>query len=296
MRMLFIVIVLLIQTGCATLDLTQETPQSILSKSSLLIKQKHWAKAEELLSEGAQKFPEDVQIREKLAEVRSDWKTNKQRLEDWMLLYETEAMLLQRPLLVSMSQSDPDSIILKARLQLHNASLSSKRALLIACAENHQGKEIKLARRCIEAARIINESAKVKQLLTGIKKKQQGIKQEQVARDKAEKRTTAISSSRQYLENGEYVQVVEILQPIVVQDPDDLEVNVLYQEAKAGRDLQILQLISQGDRLYRNERTEEALAIWKKAEQLDPDFEDLNTRIVRAQRVLQQLQKIKDSN
>jgi tetratricopeptide (TPR) repeat protein len=283
-------------TACATLDLTRETPQSILKKTNLLVKQKRWAEAEELLSQGAQEFPDETQIRDKLAEVQSEWQTNVQRLEDWMLLYETEAMLLQRPLLVSMSESDPDDIILKARLQLHNASLRSKRALLIACAENHQGKEIKLARRCIEAARIINETYKVQQLLAGIKEKQQGIQREQLARNKAEQRQTAIAQSRKHLENNEYVEVVQLLQSVIAEHPDDVELNVLYQEAKAGRDLQILQLISQGDRLYRSERTEEALDVWKQAEQLDPTFEDLNTRIVRAEKVLKQLQKIKESN
>jgi tetratricopeptide (TPR) repeat protein len=283
-------------TACATLDLTRETPQSILKKTNLLVKQKRWAEAEELLSQGAQEFPDETQIRDKLAEVQSEWQSNVQRLEDWMLLYETEAMLLQRPLLVSMSESDPDDIILKARLQLHNASLRSKRALLIACAENHQGKEIKLARRCIEAARIINETYKVQQLLAGIKEKQQGIQREQLARNKAEQRQTAIAQSRKHLENNEYVEVVQLLQSVIAEHPDDVELNVLYQEAKAGRDLQILQLISQGDRLYRSERTEEALDVWKQAEQLDPTFEDLNTRIVRAEKVLKQLQKIKESN
>ena len=144
---------------------------------------------------------------------------------------------------------------------MHNASLSSKRTLLIACAENHQGKELKLARRCIDAARIIKDSPKVQSLLTAITQKQQGIKREQVARHKAEQRNVAIAKSRQHLEKNEYVQVVQLLQPFVIENSDDPEVNVLYQEAKAGRDLQILQLISHGDRLYRTERTAEALAV-----------------------------------
>ncbi len=295
MRRLLIVIIFSVLSGCASLDLSQDTPDSLLKKSSLLVNQQRWGEAEELLSEGAQKFPNDIQIQEMLAKIRTDWQTNNQRLEDWILLYETESMLAQRPLLVSLSQSDPDNLILKARLQLHNALLSPKRALLINCAENHQDKEIKLARRCIEAARIINDSPKVQTLLAAIRQKQQGIKMEQVARVKAEQRNTAITKSREYLEKNQYAQVIQLLQPFVIENPDDLEIKVLYQEADAGRDLQILQLISQGDILYRSERTEEALAIWKQAELLDPGFEDLNTRIVRAEKVLKQLQKIKES-
>ena len=293
---LLVLLIVLVFSGCATLDLTRETPQSILKKSSLLMKQKRWAEAEELLREGAQKFPDEIQIQAKLKQVQTEWQSNNQRLEDWMLLYEVEGMLAQRPLLVSISQSDPDDIILKARLQLLNASLRSKRALLVACAENHQGKEIQLARRCIESARLINETTKVTRLRKDIQAKQQDIKTEQAAQKKAEERNAAIAKARKHLEQNEYGEVIKLLQSFVEQNPNDQEVNVLYQEAKAGRDLQILQLISKGDRLYRAELTAGALEVWKQAERLDPNFEDLNTRITRAEKVLEQLQKIKESN
>ena len=294
MRKLVILLILLSLSGCASFDFRNETPQSLIDKSNLLVKQKRWVEADELLSEAVREFPNDKQLQAALTNVQQAWQSNKLRLEDWILLYETESMLLQRPLLISMAQSDPDSLILMARVKLHESSLRSKRDLMIACAENHLGTELKLARRCIEAARKINASTQVKILLENITTKQEQIKKKQVAQNKAQKRNAAIKQSKKYLQENAYFKVIQLLEPLLTENQDDPELSLLFQEAKTGRDLQILQLISYGDKLYRAERIKEALAIWKKAQELDPNLEELTTRITRANTVLEQIQKIKE--
>ena len=157
-------------------------------------------------------------------------------------------------------------------------------------------KEIRLARRCINAAGIISSSPKVLKLQSMIEQIQQGLKNEQVARAKAEERTIAIETANKYMSKNEFVKVVETLEPFVIENPDDQEISQLFQDAQEGINKQILQLIAQGDSLYRSERTKEALVVWKQAEKLNPNFEGLNTRIARAEKVLEQLQKIKKSN
>ena len=298
----FIVIIVCIMSGCTTTDPNQKaplsilTPQNIVKQSSQLAMQKRWSEAEALLREGAQKFPDELEIQEMLAKVRAEWRESNLRLEDWIVLHETEAMLAQRPYLKSLLKNNPEDNKVAARLSAHNASLNSNRPLLIACAENHQDIELRLARRCIKAASIINTSAKVRSLQATIEAKQLGKQAKQLARNKAQARATAITDARKHQENSEFLQVIELLEPLVIDSPDDPEITTLFQQAQQGRNEQIQQLISQGDSLYREERTKEALVLWKEAEQLDPDYDDLKTRITRAEKVLKQLQKIKKDN
>jgi len=59
---------------------------------------------------------------------------------------------------------------------------------------------------------------------------------------------------------------------------------------------QVKHLIDIGATQYSQQRYEEALDVWKKAQVLDPNNEQLTARIKRATRVLEKLQTLRNKN
>lgn len=295
-----IILLSLLLSGCViTQPLSYsnlKSPESFLSKSDSFVKQQHWGKAQLLLEEGIFLFPEDLSLKKALSKVKNEWQIRKNNLEDWILVYEIEGMLLTRPLLVSMSQSDPLDYPLKRRLRLFDSSLNSKRELLLICTRRQLELSLKLAKRCIEAAQQIHLSIQVQTLLSQIQNKQSSklkTKQKKEALSIAEARSVILMKARSHLQESFYYEAVKVLEPLSLSDKDDQEVNILMEEALTGRDLQMLQLISHGDRLYREEHIQEALEIWEQAVKLDPTNIDVTLRINRAKKVLETLQEIR---
>ncbi len=277
-----------------------KSPTSLLEKSTALVKHQRWGEAQKLLEEGVKRYPEDQAIKQKMIHVRAEWERKKRRLEDWILVYETEGLLLKRPLLVSMSQSDPSDFLLKSRLLFLDSSLNSKRKKLVACTQNQFDRELKLAKRCIESAKKIHLSIQVQGLLKKIESEQKGVKerkqiraQKKRALSRAESRNDILIQARSHLQQQFYYEAVKVLEPLVAQDSGDQETNILMEEAKTGRDLQVLQLISHGDRLYREEQLQNAVAIWEQAAIINPSHVGIAGRIDRAKRVLEKLKEIR---
>ena len=294
-----IIFVSLLLAGCVTTQPLSygnlHSAESFITMSNTLVRQQHWGKAQLLLEEGMLRFPDNQPIKDALSKVQIEWQFIKDNLNDWMLVYEVEGMLLTRPLLVSMTKSDPEDYQLKRRLQVLDSSLNAKRETLITCTQHEFKKSLKLARRCVEAAEKIHLSTQVQKLLSQIESEQSNIikkAQKEVALSKAEARNAVLMQARSYLQERFYYAAVKVLEPLVLQDDQDQQVNILMEEAQTGRDLQVLQLISHGDRLYREERIQEALEIWQQAAVLDPTHEDVTLRISRATKVLDKLKEI----
>ena len=103
LKTVFISLLLLVQVGCASnFYNSKDDPRTIngfLDKSQTLITQQRWKEAELLLERAHNKFPDDVSINKALQSIKNEWKKIKRRLEDWIVVYEVESMLRQRPVL-----------------------------------------------------------------------------------------------------------------------------------------------------------------------------------------------------
>ena len=155
---------------------------------------------------------------------------------------------------------------------------------------------MKLAKRCIESANRIERSTKVKTLLKQIQNQQKDFnlqhkKQQakQVADDRFISKNNQLMLIRSQLQAQLYYEALSLLAPLVKSYDADQEIATLMDEALTGRDLQVLQLISQGDRLYREEQTKEAITIWQQAEKLNPQDSHIQRRIDRALKVIDNL-------
>jgi len=290
----------LLLSGCITTRIDIQPAATILLESKNLVKRQHWGEAQILLQQGIKWYPKNLALQKALTKVQLEWTNKKRRLEDWMLVYEIEGLLLKRPLLVSMSQSDPDDNLLQSRLEFLDTTLNSKRELLISCTEYQIDLDLRLARRCIESAKKIRISTQVKTLLAQIKEIQKGIKQVQTgikfkkqALTRKESRNRDLTQARHHLQQKFYYDAITLLQPHFNQNNEDQEVKELMQQAVTGRDLQVLQLVSHGDRLYREEHIIQAVIVWKQAAVLNPTNDGIASRINRAQKVLDKLKEIR---
>ncbi len=294
---------ILLISGCVTtFDRPQTTLDSVnsyISKSKALIKQQRWNEAHQLLQQGTIQFPNNQTITAALTKTAMDWQNRNNRLESWMLVYETEGLLLIRPLLISIAESDPDNNQFKNRLSYLKKTLVENRTLLISCTEQQIMRNLRLAKRCIDSARIIKPSKEVSKLANKIAQKQSGItkRKEQKAKiSDAEAHKDGIKGARALLEAQAYYQAINILQPLLLSNSEDVEANLLMDEATAGRSLQVLRLTRQGDQFYRDEKIEQALKTWETAALLYPEGTELKSRIERARKVLEKLQEIRSRN
>jgi len=313
---------IILLSGCVSSHYDTEnepkTVKGLLAKTDRLIKQQRWGEALNTLKQGIEGHPNEQLLEEKQLAVNFKWTAVKRRLEDWILIYEVEGLLSQRPLLVSMSQSKPDDFSLKLRLSKVNSKLNARRNSLLRCSKYQLNKNRKLTRRCIESARRVEVTEEIKQLLNqldlqlstqqqDIANKNQDIKDKKqditdknelknelinaklVADNKAAFRASKIMLARSHIQARLYFEALVLLEPLLLDDKYDQEVTMLIDEAITGRDLQILQLISHGDKLYRKEKTIEAISIWQQASRLNPKDSSIKRRIERALKVVKNL-------
>ena len=301
-----VIITLLLSSllGCTSIFYNSKddprTSKGFIAKSQTLVTQQRWEEAELLLERGQNIYPDDVGINNAFQNVKNEWINIKQRLEDWIVVYEAESMLRQRPLIVSMSQSEPSDYFLKRRLLQLDSKLNSKRKILVKCTEYQLAKALKLARRCIESAERIRNSIQVKKLVeeielrqSALNKKKQVITEKEVAIDLAEKRVTQLMLAQTYLQQQDYHLAFDILEPMLLLYKDDEQVIILMDEASTGRDLQVLQIISHGDRLYREQFIKEAIVVWQQAAKLYPKHGGVTDRLNRANKIFDKLKKIR---
>jgi tetratricopeptide (TPR) repeat protein len=311
---------IILLSGCISSHYDTEnepkTVKGLLAKTDRLIKQQRWGEALNTLKQGIESHPNEQLLEEKQFAVNFKWTAVKRRLEDWILIYEVEGLLSQRPLLVSMSQSKPDDFFLKLRLSKVNSKLNARRNSLLRCSKYQLDKDIKLTRRCIESARRVEVTEEIKQLLNlldiqlstqqqdianknqDIKDKNQDITDKKelknaklVADNKAAFRASKIMLARSHIQARLYFEALVLLEPLLLEDKYDQKVTMLIDEAITGRDLQILQLISHGDKLYRKEKTIEAISIWQQASRLNPKDSSIKRRIERALKVIENLEE-----
>lgn len=300
MKILITLSLLILLGGCVTtFDKPQQkldSVESYVNKSKTLLKQQRWSEAHKLLQTAVMQFPDSKVIQTTLDKTEKDWLQRNNRLESWMLVYETEGLLLKRPLLITMVESDPDNYRLKRRLSKLKNTLLENRESLIFCTENQLHINLRLAKRCIDAARIIKPSKDVSVLTSKIAQKQSGITKRKQQKAKISHQRTQkerIKEAKAQLEAQAYHQAINILQPILLVNSEDVEANQLMDEANAGRSLQVLRLTRQGDQFYRDEKIELALKTWETAAILYPESTELKSRIDRARKVLEKLQEIR---
>ena len=314
-RPLWLLLIAVLVGGCSALQLSMQESQEVRSflhsaqsAEAVLEKAKYYqaegvvAKALGLLEASVEKFPENEEIKLLIAEYQHSWRLNRLILEKQLLLMETRWMIESLPLLEELAKGNPNNHLIGARILLWQSDLKSKAPELVNCGIELEQENVWLARRCLSMAYRISQTPETQQRLAAVSDRIEAIEQAASAeldrkeeRERADRVERLLSEAMQERQQGKLVKARDKIDEALKQAPESPRVREQLSELQEQLEGEAEILIKLGDRLYRNQQTAAAIAVWETALKLDPDQQQikLTERILRAKTVLNKLENIR---
>ncbi|MCG7984365.1 MAG: tetratricopeptide repeat protein [Candidatus Thiodiazotropha lotti] len=284
----------------------RETPAPVkddsLEYSRQLVAKGRYSEAIQLLNQASVGQHKNQTYIQELKNLRGQQKIVEEELNDQLLISNTSALKNQLPILVKLTKSSNNPQYLQL-LEQTQSQLQSMRLALSDCGWRHYKRNNALAKDCLSIALSLkldeSDQNLMDHLLTEqIKSKNALEKKEKSARQKRwkDKLNKRLSEANRLLESGQLRDAKHALQKILKDVPKNSQAREML--AKVNRQLQryIDNLLSAGDRLYRDGEIESAKATWRAALALDPQDQRAREKIQRAQRVLNNLENLRKTN
>ncbi|MCG7873017.1 MAG: tetratricopeptide repeat protein [Candidatus Thiodiazotropha lotti] len=285
---------------------SRETPAPVkddsLEYSRQLVAKGRYSEAIQLLNQASVGQHKNQTYFQELKNLRGQQKIVEEELNDQLLISNTSALKNQLPILVKLTKSSNNPQYLQL-LEQTQSQLQSMRLALSDCGWRHYKRNNALAKDCLSIALSLkldeSDQNLMDHLLTEqIKSKNALEKKEKSARQKRwkDKLNKRLSEANRLLESGQLRDAKHALQKILKDVPKNSQAREML--AKVNRQLQryIDNLLSAGDRLYRDGEIESAKATWRAALALDPQDQRAREKIQRAQRVLNNLENLRKTN
>ncbi|MES9999142.1 MAG: tetratricopeptide repeat protein [Candidatus Thiodiazotropha lotti] len=285
---------------------SKETPAPVkddsLEYSRQLVAKGRYSEAIQLLNQASVGQHKNQTYFQELKNLRGQQKIVEEELNDQLLISNTSALKNQLPILVKLTKSSNNPQYLQL-LEQTQSQLQSMRLALSDCGWRHYKRNNALAKDCLSIALSLkldeSDQNLMDHLLTEqIKSKNALEKKEKSARQKRwkDKLNKRLSEANRLLESGQLRDAKHALQKILKDVPKNSQAREML--AKVNRQLQryIDNLLSAGDRLYRDGEIESAKATWRAALALDPQDQRAREKIQRAQRVLNNLENLRKTN
>ncbi|MCG7897290.1 MAG: tetratricopeptide repeat protein [Candidatus Thiodiazotropha lotti] len=285
---------------------TRETPAPVkddsLEYSRQLVAKGRYSEAIHLLNQASVGKNNNQTYIQELKSLRGQQKIVEEELNDQLLISNTSALKNQLPILVKLTKSSDNPQYLQL-LEQTQAQLQSMRLALSDCGWRHYKRNNALAKDCLSIALSLKLDESDQNLMDHLLKEQSKNKQalekkEKSARQKRwkEKLDKRLAEANRLLESGQLRDAKHALQKILKDVPKNSRASEML--AKVNRQLQryIDNLLSAGDRLYRDGEIESAKATWRAALALDPQDLRAREKIQRAQRVLNNLENLRKTN
>lgn|GEM_PF-1048107 len=275
-------------------------PSDVIQQAETLRKEGNWSQAIEVLKEANRQYPGHGELEAVTQRLEANWQNEKRRLEERILVTETDAMLKIIPMLEQLERGESDDYLLKSRLLFWQQFLQTKVDPLIVCGLDEEARDLWLARKCLKLAQRIAPSDETAAHLQRVSKKINQVKQalrEKKERAEQQQRTrkveTLLAEAEHDMERGALSSALLKLDEAIRQEPENLQVRELLDEVQAALSQQVESLVKLGDRLYREEQIGPAIAVWEAALKLDPNEEGISEKIMRARKVMEKLQHIR---
>lgn len=255
-----------------------------------------WQDALDVIDAAALRFPDDARLGEARERLQAQRLQTERLLEDQILVGDAENQYAKIALLEKLSAAKPDDLVLASRRLFSKEILAGKVEDLTRCCEYHASTDAALARRCLRLASHLADTPELEQRLAKVG--DQLVASEQLA---AERRRSSLKKERELrarvlleaaraaIQANDYRRALDILDQVAELQPDDRELHGLREEASLMISPQVEALVKLGDRLYLDEQLDAALATWRAALDLRPEDEDIQSRIERAETVLNRL-------
>ncbi len=299
-------ILLLALAGCTTQisrnTVTDEpvSPEGVIIEAKSLRDRGDWLAAIDILKRARDRYPQSAQLAQALEQLDTAWKYEKRSLEDQVLVLDSKGLIQKQALLERLQSLGGPDYLLKSRLLFWRQFMNTKYADLLACAHFHQQRNLWLSRRCLELAYQIRPSEQLQQELAAVQAKidnwkdRAERKRRKKGKQESRKRTEQLlEQAKGVMAHGDHGRAIRLLQQADRLNPGNRKIQELMGRAQSELDRQAAALLRLGDRLYREERIDSAVAIWEAAFKLTPGNEEIRGKIDRARRVLDKLQRLK---
>jgi len=275
-------------------------PSDVIQQAEKLRMEGNWSQAIEVLKEANRQYPGHAELEAVTQRLELNWQNEKRRLEERILVTETDAMLKIIPMLEQLEQGESNDYLLQSRLLFWQQFLQTKVDPLIVCGLEEETRDLWLSRKCLKLAQRIAPSGETEAHLQRVSKKINKVKQalrEKKERAEQRQRTrrveTLLAEAEHDMERGALSSALLKLDEAIRQEPENLRVRELLDEVQSALSQQVSSLVKLGDRLYREEQIGPAIAVWEAALKLDPNEEGIPEKIMRARKVMEKLQHIR---
>ncbi|MEJ2621318.1 MAG: hypothetical protein P8163_13955 [Candidatus Thiodiazotropha sp.] len=285
---------------------TRETPAPVredsLEYSRELVAKGRYSEAIQLLNQASVGRNKNQVYIHELKNLRGQQKILEEELNDQLLISNTSALKNQLPILKKLTKSS-DNPEYRQLLAQTRAQLQSMRLALSDCGWRHYKRNNALAKDCLSIALSLKEDESDQNLMDHLLKEQSKSKRvlankEKTARQKRrkEKLNKRLAEANRLLEGGQLREAKRTLQKILKDEPKNSHAKQMLGRVNKQLQRYIDNLLSAGDRLYRDGEIESAKATWRAALALDPQDQRAREKIQRAQRVLNNLENLRKTN
>ncbi len=288
--------------GCSLIE-TRKTPAPVdedtLSYSRELVAKGHHSEAIQLLTDASMEKNRNPAYVEELKTLKLQRKILEEELTDQLLISNTTALQKQLPILEKLALSSPNHQY-QALLEQTKTQLQEMHLALSECGWRHFKRNNELAKECLNIALSLREEAADKNLMEHLllEQRRSEVARENKVRAERERNfnkriNTRLAEADRLSESGQLREAKRALVAILKEAPEHKQAKKML--AKVNSQLQgyIENLLSAGDRLYRDGEIEGAKATWRAILSLDPQDSRAWEKIQRAQRVLDNLENLR---
>ncbi|MCB1774355.1 MAG: hypothetical protein KDI88_12115 [Gammaproteobacteria bacterium] len=281
-----------------------------LATSRRLSAEGRWAEAIDAIDGAQRRAPDDTRLLLQREQLQQRWERVRRLIDDQIMIAEAEANKNRLDWLKTLSRARPDDLLVTSRRIFAREELNGRLPALLACSEWHVEIERALARRCQvlagELAMTAEDRAVVQRVgdrldaaerelaaAASTRKPRQRPRGLQPADDQRLAREM-LQDAKQAVEAEDYRRALDTLDQVAALQPNNPEISDLRQAAEKAINPQIEALVKLGDHLYLDEQLEAALATWQAALVLNPQDQEIASRIDRANTVLSKLQHLRE--
>lgn len=244
--------------------------------------------------------PDDTELQAERTETEKGWRRLEQALRDELLAIETHAAGRRLPLLRRLVRANPEEQGSRDELNRILKERNRQSTALSACGRRQAEHDPALARRCLGLALAIREDAADRVLLKRLQPpaapagKPQARKKPTAAVATGATKAPRVAEVRDLMKAGKYYAAIRLLEEMHAENRDSMVTGNLLREARVSLERNMNTMLSTGDRLYRQGRVKEALAVWQVALEMNPESIPAREKTERALRVLHNINTLRE--
>ncbi len=276
------------------LDYQQQIDQQV----KLLIQQRRWAQALDLLDEAKKKYPQGKSLPETEHYLLSQQQKALAVIEQKIMLARSQWMARNLPVYDEKLNTDPRNKALQKQLRALHKEAAELAAQLTIMAQNESAeKHYKTARLKIEQAIALENTAARQQLLAQLKKhSRKSSKQQKKKRRKTHKKQqiSLLQEIQSSYSAGDFLKTRRLIQSLDDNERSNIQLIQLEQELERSINYAIRQLLADANRSYTNGEFHKAIALWQQVLIYDPQHVMAKKNIQRAEKVIDKLNSLRE--